>query len=81
MGSDAYSEEVGTFRLSAVDYVAPPNDYCANAIPLEVNGPTLVGTTINSTKDHQCGDQRKAQTWYMVQFRGQWTDHDGDNVP
>ena len=73
VGSDAYSEEIGTFRLSAMDYVAPPNDFCANAIPLEVNGPTLAGTTINATKDHRCGATKEKQergVWYSFVGNG-----------
>lgn len=61
--------QIGNFGLSVVDYQAPPNDHCTNALPLAVNARPRSGTTINATSSYSCagsGGTRRG-VWYIVQ--------------
>ena len=50
-----YGRQVGSkgnFGLSLSDFINPRNDYCTQAETLPINGPQVVGTTVNATSQN-----------------------------
>lgn len=73
ISSDAIGQPTVTVNLQGEAIVAPPNDLCANAIPLEC-GSTIEGTTVLATVDNvgTCGTSNTAPgVWYTVTGTGQ----------
>lgn len=47
---------VGQFAVQVTDFMNPPNDYCQQAIPLEVDGAPVTGSTVNATQETRAND-------------------------
>jgi hypothetical protein len=46
----------GQFAIRVSDYVNPVNDYCSQAISMNVNGNPVQGSTVNATYENQVSD-------------------------
>lgn len=70
----ATASTVGNFQISVVDYTSPPNDECLDSLSLTVNGPTLVGNTVNATLRSYCfrsgTDPSARGLWYVATGTG-----------
>ncbi|HEY3296057.1 MAG TPA: proprotein convertase P-domain-containing protein [bacterium] len=63
---DGYSSNVGAYNLIAtacVQYPVPPNNDCANAAAITVNGDVVCATTLGATND--CATIGMPEVWYM----------------
>jgi hypothetical protein len=40
----------GLFAIQVTDYINPPNDYCDSYQLLDIGGPSVMGSTVNSTR-------------------------------
>lgn len=66
----ATTATVGDFGISVVDYQRPQTTSCNQALPIVVNGPELIGTTVNATREEYCfragTDPQGRGAWYVV---------------
>jgi len=65
-------DDVGAFDISLVDYDPPINDGCGGAVPLTVNGPIVLGSTVQATRDSPCGGTGSTErgVWYLATGTG-----------
>ena len=64
---------VGEIGVRVIDFAAPDNDLCENAVLIEPNGVPILGSTINATTEANAGcvvSNRAAGVWYRVEGNG-----------
>ena len=70
----ATQSTTGNFQVSVVDYTPPPNDACLQSLTLTVNGPKLVGSSVNATTSQYCfgpgTDPTGRGVWYIATGTG-----------
>jgi len=60
----------GNFGISVSDFANPPNDYCAQAQSVRINGAEVLGSTINATTQTTSGcsgsNKQAPEVYYLV---------------